>query len=424
MSTLTTTPEALTSFFVTGVDLGSDQYAKSGTGNVNAIKIFKAGTFKDSLGVQRTWEIEHLEQLIFHYNLLKDQGKFTRVPLRDGHPSLFGGGGSVIGEITKVWREDSFLMGDLNITEPDALAKWKRGTFGPRSLEISMYETNDAAEYWPVIMGLAFVDIPAVEGLHGKATSVSPEASKYHYFQTLTKELPVNFNSPNGGTGGTGGGSGDQGGGGQQAPAGGGGQQQQAPVQQGGGDVPVQGGGSQQQQQYERPAGTPAATFSIGGQVTSDFAAVQRHIDNLETVIRETTEATRDEYVSNLASSNRIMASEVSDLQAFARTLTAEQYTAWKKQFDGRQPNPLFNKNGNDATTGDPNSGGGVTDPNAGDRRSVVDHFGSREHYENRDDEISVLEERLAMHRRTGMSEETIAKTESFRRLQTLRNAS
>src|SRR5438045_1764581 len=40
-------------------------------GSVKDIKIFKAGTFRDSLGRQNTWSAEHLQQMAFHFNLLK-----------------------------------------------------------------------------------------------------------------------------------------------------------------------------------------------------------------------------------------------------------------------------------------------------------------------------------------------------------------
>ena len=145
--------------------------ADSGGKTILSVPVFRAGTFKDSMGDQHTWTIEHLSQMVFNFNMLRERGTLPNVPVRDQHKSFFGSGGSVVGfvEGLRVEGQDekgnALLVADLEITEPDAFGKIERGTWRSRSSEIGFYEDNDEAMYWPVFMGLAWVDLPAVEGL-------------------------------------------------------------------------------------------------------------------------------------------------------------------------------------------------------------------------------------------------------------------
>lgn len=370
-----------------------------GTGVIQGLKIFKAGTFKDSMGYQRTWEIEHLEQMIFHYNLLKDRGIFPNVPVRDGHLGIFGSGGTVVGYLENPTRLDQFLTADLQITEPEAFAKWGRGTFRARSLEVGMYETNDEATYWPVMMGVAFVDIPAVEGLYTKFSNPSrrPGKSLHHFAQTMVdeKETPVGTNGGDNPEGTTPPAT-------PPTPA----NPQTAPAEGGTTTPPVQPSQHSQGTPAPAPAPTPApapapvapsATFSfrIDGQHVNDFGRVQTHIDTLEGFRRETMDTARKDFIKALATGNKIAATQIESLTAHALSLSDTQWDAFRAAYDAAPQNPLFGQFSNDGTGTPPTS-----NPVA--------------------DEVSILEERLKMHRKAGMPEDKIKETESYKRLQVL----
>ena len=404
----------------TGEKFFANPVTQSDKGNpvIHGLKVFKAGTFKDSMGDQRTWEVEHLEQMIFNFNLLKDREIFANVPVRHNHPSLFGGGGEVIGYFAGLRREDIFLVADLEITEPDAFARWERGTYRARSLEVGAFETNDEALFWPTVMGVAFVDIGAVEGLFSKPNE---GASKMHFAQVVVdeeKETSVpGENEPNGGgTGGTGGGTG----GGQTPPS-----PPPPPTPTEGGDNPTgapaeggsnAGGGSDGgsgtnsgTQGHAAPAtgsptGTPSASFTINGQVTTDFAAVQRHITAMEGVLKDTSDQARKDFVTGLAKANKIAATQVDTLTAHALGLSPEQYDTFRASYEAAPQVGLFGQQSD-------NGGGDPTPASNG----VIG---------NGDEDPAVLEERVKMHRRAGMSEEQVKATPSYQKLQALKSQS
>lgn len=410
-------------FYSSSALLARQETLDNGNTLLRDIKIFRTGTFKDSMGIQHTWEPEHLEQMVFHYNLLKDRNILPAPPVRDGHKELFGGGGDVVGWVVDLQTQDGFLLADFEITEPEALGKIERGTFRARSSEVGYYETNDEAMYWPVLMGVAFVDIGAVEGLFKR------ENTSTRKFSLLTEEeTPVSGENSNQNNGGNGAppASGQQGtppasppnpAGNQQPPA------AQHNQQQAGGDG--QGGGQgqpppvQQQQQHTQPptpvqpSGNTTAnggtangsmsggnfTFSLNGAPTTDFGAVQQHITALETAAREQADAARREFVNGLARDNRIAATQVESLTAHALSLSDEQYKTFRASFEAAPTVGLLGQHG----------GGTVTNPNGeGDPQAA---------------EVATLEEIVANHRRAGMKDEQIKKTNSYQRLQELKTA-
>lgn len=414
----------MTGFSVALPSRGYKAFSKNedGTGVIAGLKIFRAGTFKDSMGYQRTWEVEHLEQMIFHFNLLRNRGIFPNVPVRDGHPGIFGSGGEVIGYLENLRRETEdetdFLVSDLGITEPEAYAKWERGTFRARSLEVGMYETNDEATYYPVVMGLAFVDIPAVEGLYAKQ-SHRPERSPFHFAQVLVDETKENTVAgeqttpagtqtpapPAAPANATGAPAAPGAEGAPAAPA----ASAPAPVEQSGGQAPAaesqQGGQGQAAQppadggQAQHGQTPPAMTFKINGQPTADFAAVQRHIDALEGASKEAADQARKDFVTGLAQANKIAATQIDDLQAHALSLNDDQFAHFKASYEKAPVVPLFAKHGQ-TDGGQPTPAGGAADAKA--------------------DEIEVLKEQVAQHRRRGMSEDKIANLPSYKKLMAL----
>lgn len=292
--------------FQTGLGGGDHKFTKNadGTATVEDLKVFKAGTFRDSLGYQNTWEPEHLAQMVFHYDLLRERGVLPNVPVRADHSVSVD---KVVGWLTALRVTDQFLRADFKFTEPDAVLKFERGTYLNRSAEIGLYETNDEAFFWPVFLGFAFVDLGAVEGLYAQ-----PEKK----FTVITdKETPVP-DQPASTTGTAGTPSGTP------APAG-----LFARATAGGAEQPI--------------------AFSIGGQRSTDPVAVQSHITVLEAFQSETNKAARQSYVKQLASDGKIPAPQVQGLTEFAEMLNPEQYDAFTKTWDAAPKSGLFEKHGN-----------------------------------------------------------------------------
>lgn len=134
-------------------------------------KIFRAGTFKDSKGTLHTWTIEQLDQAVANFHHLRGNNLLGGVPVRVDHTFSAR---DVVGWVSDLKREGQFLLADLHFTEMSAFSKWDNGTFEPVSSELAPYETNSGDIYYPTLIGVAFVDIPAVEGLY-RASGVSNE---------------------------------------------------------------------------------------------------------------------------------------------------------------------------------------------------------------------------------------------------------
>lgn len=142
-----------------------------GTIIVHGKKIFRAGTFKDSLGIEHTWTTDDLDKMVGHFHLLRTNAALVGVPLRVDHSFSAR---DLVGWISDVYRLGEFLYGDLHFTEWSAYVKWENGTYEPVSSEIAAYETNAGETFHPTLIGVAFVDIPAVEGLY-RASGVKSE---------------------------------------------------------------------------------------------------------------------------------------------------------------------------------------------------------------------------------------------------------
>lgn len=158
----------------------------------------------------------------------------------------------------------------------------------------------------------------------------------------------------------------------------------------------------------ENKAGT---SLLVNGARTTDLAAVQSHINSLETFRSETIENSRIEFVENLARQNKIAATQVGDkaendkpatgLIAFALSLSDEQFSGWKASFDSAPSQPLFAKHG--------------IEP--GDQFAPT-NTGS----ESVQARIADLEQIIADHRRSGMSQEKIEAKGSYKELQALKS--
>lgn len=299
------------------------------------------------MGDERTWTVEQLAMMASNFELLRSSDRFPNVPLRRDHSWSIEG---VIGYIDGLRVNGSKLIADLEFTEPEDLAKFQRGTYRSRSVEIGAYEDNDGVTYWPVVMGLAFVDIPAVEGLHRAANR---QVASYS-LQKISKEPAV-------------------------------------------------------------PDPVPETfKFTLGGVETADYAAVAAHMkkieaDNstltarntqLETFAAEQTKANRHNFVTALAESRKVAATQVDGLKALVESLTDEQWEAFKTSYEHAPAQTLLS-----------NHADGVSNPQGETNPDPVA------------EERELLEETVAMHRRAGLSDEAIARTPTHKRLLALKGA-
>lgn len=336
-----------------------------GTGRLSGIRVLRTGTFVDANYIEMTFTLEHLSQMVFHFNLLRDTGRLPNIPWRANHTRDVN---SVVGYITALRVEGDFLIADVDLTEPDAVDRWERGTYRARSAEVGFYETNDNAFYWPVLLGVAFVDIPAVEGLYSKSLPSHKEnnvdpiqyALACGYAQALEDTAAAT----------------------EWANA--------AFYAQG-----MQDGRTA----ALAAADKPPAPFLIGGTQVHDYALVQDRITAMEAELAANREKAREDFVKGLASDGKIMATQVETLTALAKGFTDDQFEQFKKGYEGAPSLSLLSVHGDE---GDPNA-------------NAPEH--------KQDDELKIAEETVAQLRRAGLSAEQIEKSPSFQKLQALQKS-
>ena len=351
----------------------------NGTALITGTPIFRTGTFRDSLGIQHTWMPEHLEQMVFHYNLLRGNLVLPNVPFRADHSSSVR---NIVGYIQNLKFEGGLLLADWEVVDPEALVQIDNGKYRARSAEVGLYETNDEAFYWPVLMGCAFVDLPAVEGLYAQADRQFTALYEKENTSVTAPATPPSNTPPS-----------------TTAPA--------APPAQPPATPSTPATGAPAAPPAATPEATPAAqhgqpagvTLFVNGQATNDVVAVQQHITTLETFRSEAVKGAKEAFVKALVSGNKLPAPQLDAQIAFVHTLNDEQYDAFRKSWEGAPASPVFAAHGVTVT----NPGGDApTGPT----------------------EIEQLEDIIAMHRRTGiMTEEQIAKTPTFQKLTALRAA-
>lgn len=362
--------------------------------SVADLPVFRSGTFRDSMGFQHTWEALHIAQMVSNYEFLASSKIFVDIPVRKGHGSFLGDPmDTLIGYHTGLrseprtaphdGKEYTYLLASFEVFDEEAQGHVNEGHWRNRSSEVGFYLTNDEAEFWPVYMGFAYVDIPAVEGLNGFSKQINPTS---RFSVMLEKEAPVAGENPNVKPGDTGGSAPEN-------PS------KESPDQL---NTPK---GPDGQGTTTTPEGAPRTTsdnskllapasFKINGQDTSDSARVQAHIDALETFQRETVEQSRKGFIEDLSRNNRIAATQVDPLSEFVVSLSDDQYAKWKASYESAPVSPLFGQHG--ATPGDANA-----NPSQEDQKK---------------ERISVLEETVQMHSRT-MPPEAVQKTGSFKEL-------
>lgn len=355
------------------------QYKKEtehGTATVfEGVAVFRSGTFADSMGYENTWESIHLQQMVDNWKHLGESGVFANVPVRDGHPGWIingqAGNGKVVGWHTNLRVEEleaphdgakyHYLLADYEILDEDAANNIAKGLWRNRSSEIGAYRTNNQSEHWPVYMGVAYVDIPAVEGLNFSSPKAGPMGPQV-YVMFDSKEKNVGDTPP-------------------------------AAPQQGA----SQPGGTQQH-------GAPAApaqpqVFTVNGQPTSDFAVVQAHIASLEAFRTETTKANRENFVTALAAQNKIPAPQLDAYKKHVGDLTPEQYESFRALHGDMEVPALLGQHAAPAS-------------NEGGAAPAAQHAA-----EGTASEIVILKERVGIHKAAGTAPKTIQAMDSYKRL-------
>jgi hypothetical protein len=416
----------------------------NGNVEVSGLNVFRSGQFKDSMGYESTWEPEHMAQFVSNFELLRDKNTLVHVPVREGHDDIFSSGLNVVGYITKLSTtrgEDpsgntvTLLQAAFEFTEPDAFGKLKRGTYRARSSEVGMYETNAGEIYWPVFMGFAFVDIPAVEGLYDTSQPArcydSPNTNRKHFFIHASEEGTVTHPAP---------------GQNQPAPVPGAVRPAPAPGQpnptpqpvtepvlplapsQQGQPQPVPAG---QSGQHSGGGGAPAflmygnqttdvgalqahisrleafeaqgrpnqVALLVNGAVSQDVSAIQTHINALEAFQRETVASQREAFVRQLASDDKILATQIDSLCEFARGLKPEQWSQYRSSWEAAPKVPFLS-----------NHAQGVVNQDGQNPTSSRPQPKPADEYETA---IATV----LMHRQSGMSTDQLINTGSFMKL-------
>lgn len=330
-----------------------DYLAPGTSRSIRDVEIFKAGSFRDSTGEMSTWEVDHLYQMVSNFNLLRELDRLPNVPVRLDHTRSIK---DVVGYITDLRVSGDKLVADIEFTDERAMQMYSAGTLRSRSIEIRHYEDNSQASYWPVVAGLAFVDLPAVEGLH----ALTEQPVKSYRFDEKEGSVPGSNNEAS------------------------------------------------------------AFSFNLAtvGQ-TTDYAQVQNYVSALEAevntltafnsslaaeneamkeALREHSAASRANFVKGLAEAKKVAAPQVESLTALAQSLNEEQFAAFAASYEAAPVLTLLGDHGNGISNP---AGDAVHDETA---RKIAD--------------FSAVVENL---RKAGMSDDEIARTNTFKQLTALK---
>lgn len=380
------------------------KYRKIPGGNLflEGVAVFRSGTFRDSMGFQHVWETEHMTQMVDNHAALSGRGVLEHIPVRKDHVGFLDSSlNSVIGYNTNIRTEErmntvsgemcTYLLADMEIIDEDAIRKIESGLWRNLSSEIGTYLTNAEAEYWPVYMGVAFVDFPAVEGLANSFSKRGPNDSGIHAGSAVfslvneqedpdmaTKKATATLDEkveegavktqdiadgavdlsthsndasgevddaddtevPNGenGTDDDSAAPDDNGSGDADSSA-------QASTDAGNEDGD-ENDENERSSTAEYGLGGKSFQFSVNGQPTTDFAAVQAHITTLEATIEHGREQQVEGFVQALADEGKILATQIDSLTGFAKSLDEGQYSAWAGQYGDMPKLPLFGHHG------------------------------------------------------------------------------
>ena len=347
------------------------------------VKIFRVGTFTNSAGKTRTWTHDDLDAAVENFRILRDNDSLPNIPVREDHTQSIK---DVVGYFTDVRRVGDFLIADWEWASADAQSKWDQKQYRNKSVEIGQYVQNDGTKYDPVVLGLAFVDLPAVEGLyriadHGDdmpnkddsptAEEVAAAAEKAATDQAAADKAMADAVAAQAVA--------------DQAAA-------KAADDQAAADKAAELVGSHGDGQ------PPPHKFSIADTEVNDYAKVQAHIVELETFRKETIEGGRTSFIDALVEGKVVTGPQAEKFRSLVLTMDESQFDAFKEGFEGMAPANLFGRH-------DLGEGGSSGEPDA------------------RTDRISVLEAIVANHRARGAQDDEIHKMGSYKELETLKSA-
>jgi len=272
---------------------------------VRGLKVFKCGAFKNSRGQRNEWTAERLQRAVDNFNTLRRTRVFPDVPVRIDHTSSMR---DVVGYFHELHFDGQFLLADIMFTKRSAYEEYGAGHLRNVSLEIGQYETNDEVLYDDVVQGLAFVDIPAVEGLHQRASGDDDMAVK------AATETPVEPDPV------------------EPDPV------EPDPVE----PDPVEA----KVDAHQRPA---VQTFRVNGAEISDPVAAQAHIDALEKFRSDMRSTIRDSFVDDLVTQGKILGPQAEQFKNHAQSLSDTQFEAFRTMYDGMPAHNLLAKH--DTTT-------------------------------------------------------------------------
>lgn len=142
-------------------------------------------------------------------------------------------------------------------------------------------------------------------------------------------------------------------------------------------------------------AAASSFTFMVNGTPVTDFAAVQNHINVLESAAKETKETNRKQFVKNLATTNRIAATQLQATEEFALKLSDELWDSWVASWDAAPSVPLLS---------DHSAGGYGSDQTPGAAKANNDQLETAKAIVNR-------------HKIGGMPEDQIKLTASYQKV-------
>lgn len=156
------------------------------------------------------------------------------------------------------------------------------------------------------------------------------------------------------------------------------------------------------QQQITFPDALAGFVVENNGQQVLDVNKVASHIAGLETFQKEAIEQNRKDFVKQLATDGKILANDenISQTEAFALSLSSEQFENWKATQVAAQANPLFQKHGVTPGNGSAPANGGANEL---------------------DSQIATYEAIVQAHRDSGMPEDVLKEKDSFKQLEALK---
>ena len=241
-------------------------------------------------------------------------------------------------------------------TKRAAYDEYSAGHLRNVSLEIGQYETNDEVLYDDVVQGLAFVDIPAVEGLHQRPTGEESMGTENKGEAQETAESPEPTVPP-------------------PTPT-------PTPTPE---PTPTPTQATPQPEPVGAHRRPEVHTFRVNGAEITDAAAVQTHIDALEKFRSDTNTSLRNSFVDDLVKQGVILAPKAEAMKTHVASLGTEQFAAFREMYEDAPVHNLFGKH--DTTTSP----------------EVIQHQDAL-------DERALAEEIIKQFRRQGRTEEFIQK--------------